>query len=424
MNVGVFGLGYVGVVNIACLGKLGHTLYGCDIKPHKVETVRSGKSPIYEPGVDELLDTLNAEGRLFATTDAAEVVKNTSIALICVGTPSRSDGTVNLDFTLNTTQEIARAVLALNKKYTVVFRSTIPPGTTESFLRAEFHKVMGEKSGLVEVAFLPEFLREGSAVDDFFNGPRIVIGCSGSRPEALEALFSFNPQTPLVFTDYNTAEFVKYVDNAFHALKIAFVNEAYRVGAAYGIDVEAANRIFLMDKHLNISAYYLRPGLPFGGSCLPKDLRAINHLARLAGEEVPVIGHILDSNRVLQQQLFEKIVATKKHRVTLYGLTFKSGTDDVRESPMLHLALQLISAGYDLHIYDPDINVANLRIEKPEVVRFVRNDLSVFASAALVVVCKKGFDALASHLPPEALVLNFYNQQVFDIPNPQQRLYA
>lgn len=139
---------------------------------------------------------------------------------------------------------------------------------------------------------------------------------------------------------------------------------------------------------------------------------------------MPVIGHILDSNRVLQQQLFEKIVATKKHRVTLYGLTFKSGTDDVRESPMLHLALQLISAGYDLHIYDPDINVANLRIEKPEVVRFVRNDLSVFASAALVVVCKKGFDALASHLPPEALVLNFYNQQVFDIPNPQQRLYA
>ncbi|MBL7943068.1 MAG: UDP-glucose/GDP-mannose dehydrogenase family protein, partial [Flavobacteriales bacterium] len=200
MNVGVFGLGYVGVVNMACLGKLGHSIYGCDVKPQKVDAVRTGKSPIYEPGVDDLLGAMLNENRLQATTDASEVVRNTSIALICVGTPSREDGTVNLDYTLNTANEIARIVLALNKTYTVVFRSTIPPGTTESLLAAEFKKVMGEKASLVTVAFLPEFLREGSAVSDFFNGPRIVIGCDGEAPADLAQLFSYNPETPVVFT--------------------------------------------------------------------------------------------------------------------------------------------------------------------------------------------------------------------------------
>ncbi|MEY3397464.1 MAG: hypothetical protein RL220_58, partial [Bacteroidota bacterium] len=296
MKIAVFGLGYVGVVNLACLSHLGHEMWGCDIKSQKVDSVKAGRSPIFEPRVAEMLEEALNKGLLFASSDAMEVVSKTDMALICVGTPSRSDGTVNLDFALNTASEIARCLKALNKSYDVVFRSTIPPGTVENSFIPVFKKELGHDFSRVNISFLPEFLREGSAVKDFFQCSRIVIGCNSGEPAALKEVFGYSADIPLVFTDLRTAEFVKYVDNAFHAAKIAFVNEAYSVGSAYDVDIETANRIFLMDKHLNVAETYLRPGLPFGGSCLPKDMRAITHLADKANVEVPVLRSILESN--------------------------------------------------------------------------------------------------------------------------------
>lgn len=424
MNIAVFGLGYVGVVNMACFSKLGHTVWGCDIKSQKVDAIRAGKSPIYEPGVDELLATGIKSGHIHATTDASQVVMATDLALVCVGTPSQADGTVNLDFTINTTLELAGHLKVSDGNYTIVYRSTIPPGTIEQHILPVLERVLGEDMARVRVAFLPEFLREGSAVNDFFNCSRIVIGASGERNELLHELMSYSADIPIVYTDYRTAEFVKYVDNAFHAMKIAFVNEAYTIGSAYGVDVQTANQIFLMDKHLNVAETYLRPGLPFGGSCLPKDMRAINHLAQQQGLDLPVMRGILQTNADQIKRLEERIVQSGAKRVAMFGLTFKSGTDDVRESPMLFLAAALGARGIALTVYDADINLTTLRIEQPGVVKYIVTDPSkAFAGAELVVVCKKGFGNLLSHLPKAARVFNFYNQEVFAVENEQERLY-
>lgn len=424
MKIAVFGLGYVGVVNMACFSKLGHTVWGCDIKSQKVDAIRSGKSPIHEPEVDDLLtDGLNG-GRIHATTDASEVVQETDIALICVGTPSQADGTVNLDFTINTTIEIARHLKQSGKSYTVVFRSTIPPGTIEQEILPVLRKHLGEDKQDVPVAFLPEFLREGSAVKDFFHCSRIVIGEGDTPAPLLHELMSYSAEIPIVRTNYRTAEFVKYVDNAFHAMKIAFVNEAYSVGSAYEVDIEVANRIFLMDKHLNVAETYLRPGLPFGGSCLPKDMRAINQLASRKNLHLPVLKGILESNRDQLARMVSRIVESGARRITLYGLTFKSGTDDVRESPMLTVARELSSRGLELAIYDPDINLTTLRIDHPDVVRHVYDVPSAaFAYSELIVVCKKGFRDLTSFAPASARIFNFFNQESFDLPNDQTHLY-
>jgi len=424
MNIAVFGLGYVGVVNMACFSRLGHTVWGCDIKSQKVDAIRSGKSPIYEPEVDQMLLDGLAAGHVNATTDASHVIDQTELALVCVGTPSQADGTVNLDFTINTTLEIARHLLASGKEYTIVFRSTIPPGTIEQEILPTLHRIMGEDMKKVRVAFLPEFLREGSAVKDFFHCSRIVIGQDGDTNPTLHALMSYSQDIPIVYTDYSTAEFVKYVDNAFHAMKIAFVNEAYSVGSAYGVDITKANEIFLMDTHLNVSPTYLRPGLPFGGSCLPKDMRAINHLALQKGLQLPVMQGILQTNKDQLNRMVQRIEDSGARRVAMFGLTFKSGTDDVRESPMLYVSKQLAAKGIALSIYDGDVNVTILRIEQPDVVRHIEMDpAKAFAGAELVVVCKKGFAALLQHLPESAKVFNFFNQEVFEVENTQERLY-
>lgn len=424
MNIAVFGLGYVGIVNIACLSQLGHTMWGCDIKSQKVDLVKKGKSPIFEPGVDEMLIEATKKELLHATTDAKEVINQTDLALICVGTPSLQDGTVNLDYTLNTTREIAQCLNGSNKKYTIVYRSTIPPGTVENHFIPLLKEILGEKMSDVTVAFIPEFLREGSAVKDFFHCSRIVIGSQENEPTAVKSVFGFSKDVPLEFTDIRTAEFVKYVDNAFHALKIAFANEVYSIGSAYGVNISRANELFLMDKHLNISPVYLRPGLPFGGSCLPKDMRAINHLATQKKLKLPLLESVIPSNKYLQEKLFHTIVSGGHRNVGLFGLTFKSGTDDVRESPMLILARQLSESGVGLHIFDPDINLAHLRVEHPWIVKHVvQSPLEALHNKEAVVVCKKGFGELISDLDPQAVIYNFFNQEKFQISNRQYTLY-
>jgi len=408
MNVAIFGLGYVGVVNLACLSSLGHKIYGCDIKSQKVESIKNGKSPIFEPQVDELISKAMDKGLIEVSTDANFIVQNTDIALVCVGTPSRADGTVNLDYMLNTTLDIANAIKKYNKNYTIVYRSTIPPGTIEESMIPQVNEILTDCDSKVSFAFLPEFLREGNAVNDFFNCSRIVIGRDSENTPDLVELFDYSEDIPIVFTDIKTAEFVKYVDNAFHAVKIVFANEAYSVGAPYGVDIKKANEIFLMDTHLNISPYYLRPGLPFGGSCLPKDMRAINHLADQKGVNVPMFSSILDSNAELQKRMFDKIIQSGLKKILIYGLSFKSDTDDVRESPMLRLVKDLFNVDVDLKIYDTDINPITLRIENADVVKYMVGDLkSAIQDSELVVICKKAGKEVFELTNKDQVIFNY-----------------
>ncbi|MEZ4800757.1 MAG: nucleotide sugar dehydrogenase [Flavobacteriales bacterium] len=423
MKIAIFGLGYVGVVNMVCFSKLGHEVWGCDVKSQKVDAINSGKSPIYEPGVDELLSEGIQKGLIHASTNTRDVLENADVVLVCVGTPSTADGKVNLDYTENTTLDMVDYLKEGNKTFRVVYRSTIPPGTIEHTILPHFKTL--EPTVQPVVAFLPEFLREGSAIKDFFNCSRIVVGTNDESDEVIKALLSFDQNIPLVFTDYKTAEFVKYVDNAFHAMKIAFANEVYGLGSEYGVNVEKANEIFLLDKHLNIAPTYLRPGLPFGGSCLPKDLRAIQNFAVSKNYDIPVLSNIIQSNNLLLNRMIARVVNSGFRKVGMYGLTFKSGTDDVRESPMLRLFNALKDHGIELKIYDQDINLTTLRIEQAAVVKHIANSPEeAFIDAEGIVVCKKGFESIVNNVPSTAHIFNFYSLKDFDIANPQERLYS
>ncbi|MFT4661108.1 MAG: GDP-mannose 6-dehydrogenase [Patiriisocius sp.] len=412
MNISVFGLGYVGVVNIACLSKLGHTLYGCDIKPHKVAEINSGKSPIHEPQVDELLGDGFKDGRIIASQDAALVVENTEMALVCVGTPSSPEGYVNLSYCINTVMEIADHVKRLNKKYTLVFRSTIPPGTVEDKLMPEVDRILGKNNDLMEILFLPEFLREGSAVKDFFECRRIVIGCNDDTQKnaAIEEVFNFSEEVPLKYVNFRTAEFIKYADNAYHATKVAFANEIYSLGAKFGVDVKKANEIFLMDDILNVSANYLKPGLPYGGSCLPKEVRAIGNLGRIVDMEVPFFKGMYESNVQHQSRLHEKVMSYGKKKILIHGLTFKHDTDDVRESPLLFLSKSLLNENVEIKIYDPNLNIGSMRIENADVVRYVESDETALIEwADLVVTSRRNPESLVDKTNDNQDILNLTN---------------
>lgn len=417
MNISVFGLGYVGVVNLACLSKLGHTIYGCDIKPHKVALISSGKSTVLEPQVPELIQEGTDKGLIHASQDARHVVESTEMALICVGTPSRQDGTVNLDYCINTVIEIATILKDLDKEYTIVFRSTIPPGTVDQKLRPELDRILGDAVSKVTVIFMPEFLREGSAVKDFFHCARIVVGCDMDAPqsEPIKEAFSYSEEIPLIWVNYRTAEFVKYVDNAYHATKVAFANEAYTIGSQFDVDIKKANEIFLMDDTLNISKRYLRPGLPFGGSCLPKDVRAIINLGNVSGVDIPFFKNVLESNTAHQRRLFDKVMSFDVKEVLIHGLTFKQNTDDVRESPMLILAKDLIVNGMDVKIHDPNLNISNLRVEVPEIVKYIHTDLdSLVKWSKLIVVYRPDIDDVIAMATDGQSVLNLIDNDSHD----------
>ncbi len=391
MKIGIFGLGYVGIVNAACFTKLGHNVIGCDIKEQKVEILKKGMSPIYEPNVNELLKEALDKGLLSATTNATEVVLKSDLLLICVGTPSFETGEVNLDFIFNTTKEIALALSGTDKKISIVYRSTMPPNTTEDFIRKILDQNLKNFKGNYKLAFYPEFLREGKAVDDFFNAPRIVIGSEDNNIDLIQELLSYNNQIPIVRTNTVTAEFVKYVDNCYHALKVAYVNEIYEIGKQYNVNIKLANDIFLLDRSLNISTAYLKPGLPFGGSCLPKDLRAITAMARKKKLDLPLLSSLLRSNQSSLLRLKDLIKATQKRKILFVGFTFKNFTDDYRESPILNLIEDLIKEQYMINIYDPDINLINFRIDKPSLLRSMETDLSSAINNVEVIVVSKRF---------------------------------
>jgi len=361
MRVSVFGTGYVGSVTAACLARAGHQVTAVDVNAQKVEMINAGASPVVEPGLGELLGRVVGEGRLRATTSASEAVARSEVALLCVGTPSRANGRLDVDAVAAVGREIGHALRGRRRPYTVVLRSTVLPGTTEEVLLPSLREGLGQAAGPpLRVAVNPEFMREGSSLEDFVRPPLTLAGCGEPETAArLRALYA-HVDARFVATTLRTAEMVKYVANAFHALKVCFANEVADVCEALGADPQQVMDVFLMDRKLSVSETYLRPGFAFGGSCLPKDVRALLYGARRADVLPPVLAAILPSNDAQVRRGVEAVLATGRRRVGVVGLSFKDGTDDLRESPLVTLVESLIGKGCHLRILDRNVSLARL----------------------------------------------------------------
>jgi GDP-mannose 6-dehydrogenase len=360
-RIAVFGLGYVGCVTAACLASRGNTVIGVDVSAEKVAMMSDGRSPIVEERISELITEEVAAGRLSATTDAATAVAGSDIALVCVGTPSTPSGSLQTGFLEQVNEEIGAALACREGRYTVVIRSTMLPNTCEQIVIPRLETASGMNAGDgFGLAVNPEFLREGSSVRDFFEPPKTVIGqIDQASGDAVADLYRGLPG-PIYRVPLGVAEMIKYADNSFHALKAGFANEIGAVCKAFDLDSHIVMDLLTVDTKLNISKAYLRPGFAFGGSCLPKDLRALTHSARKADVSVPILDSILESNQGQVDRVFRTIEATGKRRVGLLGLAFKAGTDDLRESPLVELAERLLGRGFELMIYDPQVAVSRL----------------------------------------------------------------
>lgn len=361
MRVAVFGLGYVGCVTAARLAEAGHDITGVDISEEKVEIINAGRAPIIEPGLGTLIGRVVQAGRLRACTSASEAVERSEVALICVGTPGNANGSLDTLALQNVSREIGRALNEHPRQYTVVVRSTVLPGTLEGVVVPALVAGIDNQRGVtLDVAVNPEFIREGSALDDFLSPPFTLVGSqSRSAADLMRSLY-IGVKGPVVQTDVRTAEMIKYACNAFHALKVCFTNEIADVCNALGADARQVMQVFRMDRRLNISEAYLRPGFAFGGSCLPKDLRALSYAARRADVALPLIGSILLSNETQVRKAVEVALAAGKRRIGIAGLAFKAGTDDLRESPLVSLVEALIGKGMDVRILDKSISLARL----------------------------------------------------------------
>jgi GDP-mannose 6-dehydrogenase len=361
MKISVFGLGYVGCVSAACLAARGHEVLGVDVNPVKIDLITRGQAPVVEEQIGELTSDVVRSGALRATTDVAEAISASEVSLICVGTPSAPNGSLSTRYLERVAEEIGTALAELSHRHTVVFRSTMLPGTCLELLVPILEKASGKQAGIdFGVAVNPEFLREGTSVRDFFDPPKTVIGeFDPASGDVVAALYEGLPGE--VFrVPIPVAEMTKYADNSFHALKIGFANELGAISQALGLDSHRVMDVFLADRKLNISPAYLRPGFAFGGSCLPKDLRGLVHAARRADVSVPILEHILPSNEEHLRRAFDLVAATGKRKVGLFGLSFKPGTDDLRESPLVELAERLLGKGYELRIYDANVTLSRL----------------------------------------------------------------
>jgi len=357
LKVAIFGLGYVGCTGAACIASQGHTVIGIDPSMDKVEAIRAGRSPISEPGIDELLAQAHTEGRLDAVKEVTNELDDCDIAVVCVGTPSGPDGAHNMTYIAQVTRAIAAAVDPKRKDpLTVAFRSTMRPGSTEQIIAPIFRSFLGDAAGTaVELVYNPEFLREATAIEDYFNPPKIVLGTMSGEPSTkMEALHE-GIEAPVFNVGIREAELTKFVDNAWHAVKVTFANEIGRVCQLQGISAKQVHEIFVADRKLNISPYYTRPGGAFGGSCLPKDVRALQHIASDSGANTHLVDSLLRSNAAHKHHQFLGVTQDLEPgaKILLVGLAFKADTDDLRESPAVDLARKLLDAGYDLKIYDP-----------------------------------------------------------------------
>jgi GDP-mannose 6-dehydrogenase len=361
MKVSVFGLGYVGSVSAASFAADGHTVVGVDVNPEKVASLNEGRSPIVEKGLDELIQASASSGALRATASTEEAVEATDLSLLCVGTPSRKNGSLDLSFLERACEQIGSALKAKDDYHVVVVRSTVLPGTTHDVVIPTLEKASGKKYGTgFGVTVNPEFLREGTAIHDFKNPPLTLIGHNYKSDAApTEALYS-RVQAPLVTTSIRTAEMMKYASNTWHALKVCFANEIGNLCKRLQIDSHEVMDIFCRDEKLNLSSYYMKPGFAFGGSCLPKDVRALQYRSKEVDLEIPVIESILWSNQLQIQHALEQVMESGKKRIGLLGFSFKAGTDDLRESPIVILADALLGKGYQLRIYDRNVSMARL----------------------------------------------------------------
>ena len=373
MRVVVVGLGYVGSVCSACLASRGHAVMGVDTSEFKVGCIERGESPIVETGLAALIADSRAAGRLSATTRIADAMPGAEVVLICVGTPSAADGSLSLEHVKRACAEVAAGLKASGTFTTVVLRSTMLPGSVEQELLPVLERGSGMRAGRdFGLAYNPEFLREGSAVADFFGGELTVVGANDARSaDALRRLYQGIGGT-LEVTPPRVAEMLKYVNNSYHALKVSFANEIGRLCKREGIDSHAVMGLFCRDTRLNLGAYYLRPGFAFGGSCLPKDLRAIRHRARAHDLDLPVLESIMNSNDRHIEEAIHLIEKFRKRRVGVLGLSFKAGTDDLRESPILRVIGTLVGKGYSVLLHDPNIDMervlgANRRFVENEV---------------------------------------------------------
>lgn len=357
MNVSIFGLGYVGAVTTACLSRDGINVIGVDINENKVKAIARGESPIVEAGLTELLEAGVEKGRITATTDAEQAVNNSEISIISVGTPSRSDGALDLQYVYRVCEIIGKAAAKKGEDHIVVIRSTVLPGTTE-----ECAEILKKHSGDVniEIGFNPEFLREGSAVKDFDEPAFTIIGTKSDLVELTLKDMYASVDAPFVVVEPGVAEMIKYAANAWHATKIAFANEIGRVAKHAGVDGRKVMEILVEDRKLNISTAYMRPGFAYGGSCLPKDVRALEYYGKINNVGVPLLDSLSKSNSAQIQLALNLIRQNDYKKIALLGLAFKPGTDDLRESPSVELAEQLIGKGFELKIYDPAINESRL----------------------------------------------------------------
>lgn len=364
MKVAVFGMGYVGSVTSACLAANGHDVWGVDVDPAKLVPIAAGRSPVIEPGLDELIGNAVAAGTLHATTDPALALDRADISIVCVGTPSDATGGADLTYLRSAVSDIARTFNSVappvSGRHTVVVRSTVPPGTVEQVVAPMLAEQHDGSALAVSAAMCPEFLREGSGIADFFAPPLVVVGTADEQAgDAVRELLGFLKRD-VQLVDLRTAEALKYTCNAFHATKVSFANEIGRVFRHFRVDARTVMDLFSQDTVLNISPAYLQPGFAFGGSCLPKDLRSILHLARRSGIDLPLLAGTLGSNELVISGVVDRVVAEEGRDVALLGLSFKSATDDLRESPSVELAERLIGKGYNLRIYDAIVNPSRL----------------------------------------------------------------
>ncbi|MGB6475424.1 MAG: UDP-glucose/GDP-mannose dehydrogenase family protein [Candidatus Sulfotelmatobacter sp.] len=361
MRISVFGLGYVGTVSAGCLADDGHEVVGVDPVPTKVDLINRGQSPIIETTIGEIITATVKAGRLRATSDPVEAIRETELSFVCVGTPSQANGNLDLRYIRRICEQIGEALKSKSVRHTVVIRSTILPGTMHKMVIPTLEEFSGKKAGIdFGVCNNPEFLREGSAVKDFRQPPKTVIGESDQASGDILAALYEKLDAPLIRTNLESAEMVKYVDNSWHALKIGFANEIGNLCKSLDLDAHVVMNIFCQDRKLNISPAYLLPGFAFGGSCLPKDLRALSYQAKMQDLQLPILSSILPSNEIQITRGVQLITEKGHTRVGILGFSFKTGTDDLRESPLIEVIERLIGKGYDLRIYDKNVNIASL----------------------------------------------------------------
>lgn len=417
-SIGVYGLGYVGCVSAVCLASLGHRVTGVDVSDDKVNLLRAGRSPVIEAGIGDMTAQVVESGALTVTTATRDVVIDTDFSLVCVGTPSTDSGALSTAFLEQVTAVIGSALRDTERWHVVAYRSTMLPGTCETVLIPMLERLSGKRVGIdFGVCVNPEYLREGTSVADFFDPPKTVVGAGDQRTAAdMRMLYADIPGDVMVVPT-KVAEMSKYVDNSFHALKVGFANEIGSICASVHLDSHEVMRLFLADTKLNIGPSYLQPGFAFGGSCLPKDVRALTHMARRNDVDIPLLGNLLPSNESHLRRALNIIIADGRRRIGVFGLAFKPGTDDLRESPMVELVERLIGKGFTVRIYDPNValskligaNRAYINERLPHIGELLTDDAGeVAAHGQILVVGSRSPEVVAAvvHRSPDQLIVD------------------